>query len=276
MGGLGNQIFQIFTTISYSIKSRNQFKFVNLKTLGCGNTTIRYTFWDSFFFKLKPFLINELPKNLYVINEKDFTYNDIPIDNIKNKDVLLFGYFQSYKYFDTNYDIICRIICLDKMREVLLKKLNLNINFFENTISIHFRMGDYKNIQHVHPIMTKDYYELCLNYIKSKYVTINFKVIYFCENTDIDDVNEIIVYLKSTFFNYEFIRGDKTLTDWEQMLLMSLCHHNIIANSSFSWWSAYFNKWRDKIVCYPSKWFGNSTNHDTKDLCPIEWIKIPS
>ena len=61
MGGLGNQIFQIFATISYAIKSKNQFKFLNLTTLGGGSTTVRYTFWESFFSTMKPFLMSELP-----------------------------------------------------------------------------------------------------------------------------------------------------------------------------------------------------------------------
>ena len=58
------------------------------------------------------------------------------------------------------------------------------------------------------------------------------------------------------------------------MLLMSCCHHNIIANSSFSWWAAYLNNWTDKIICYPSIWFGPSAPNNTKDLCPKEWNKI--
>ncbi|MFM8313149.1 MAG: alpha-1,2-fucosyltransferase [Deltaproteobacteria bacterium] len=58
------------------------------------------------------------------------------------------------------------------------------------------------------------------------------------------------------------------------MLLMSVCKDNIIANSSFSWWGAYFNSNPNKIVTYPSKWFGPIAGHDTRDLCPPEWNKI--
>ena len=74
----------------------------------------------------------------------------------------------------------------------------------------------------------------------------------------------------------EFIRCPQAVSqDWQQMLVMSCCHHNIIANSSFSWWGAYLNKNIRKIVCYPSKWFGPKTqHHDTSDLCPEEWTKI--
>ena len=62
--------------------------------------------------------------------------------------------------------------------------------------------------------------------------------------------------------------------DYEELILMSLCKHNIIANSTFSWWGAYFNTNPAKIVCYPSIWFGPDVTHNTKDLCPESWTKI--
>jgi hypothetical protein len=272
MGGLGNQIFQIFATISYAIKSREQFKFLSLEQLGGGSSTIRYTFWNTFFSNLKPFLINELPA-LSVIKEKGFPYNEIPI--YTNQNIMLFGYFQSYKYFNDNYQTICRMINIDKMKETLVQKLNVNIGFLDNAISIHFRIGDYKKIQQFHPLATYEYYEGALSHIQQVNPYKKFTILYFCEDDDINDVLETINKLNDNFPDYEFIRGDNNLQDWEQMLFMSLCHHNIIANSSFSWWGAYFNSNPDKIVCYPSVWFGEVAGNDTKDLCPVEWRKIP-
>lgn len=274
MGGLGNQIFQIFAVLSYGIKSRNQFKFLNLTKLGEGSTTVRYTFWDTFFSNLRPFLISELPQ-VHVIKEKGFPYNELPIYEMINRNVMIFGYFQSYKYFEKQYSMICRIIGLDNKKETLLKKLNLTLDDLKDTVSMHFRIGDYKKIQEYHPLATYNYYERALNHIKClTNPEQKLSILYFCEDVDLDDVTIKINALKNKFPEFLFVRGDNSIADWEQMLLMSCCHYNIIANSSFSWWSAYFNSWQNKIVCYPSVWFGEIANNNTKDLCPPEWVRI--
>jgi hypothetical protein len=125
--------------------------------------------------------------------------------------------------------------------------------------------------------MTKEYYHKSLKYIQSINCSVNFTVLYFCEDVDVNDVNVIINYLKQEFPTFKFICGSNSingLEDWEQMLLMSCCHHNIIANSSFSWWGAYFNECSDKIVCYPSVWFGPAIKNNTDDLSPLNWIRI--
>jgi hypothetical protein len=99
-------------------------------------------------------------------------------------------------------------------------------------------------------------------------------ILFFCEDDDINDVMETINKLKIALPNMHFIRASNLLKDWEQLLLMSCCKHNIIANSSYSWWGAYLNTNPNKIICYPSIWFGQQVGLNTCDLCPQEWNKI--
>ena len=97
---------------------------------------------------------------------------------------------------------------------------------------------------------------------------------YFCEKIDNEEVNAHILKLKEKFPFLYFIKIDDDLPDWKQMLLMSCCRHNIIANSTFSWWGGYFNQNVDKIVCYPALWFGSKISHNTCDLFPDSWKRV--
>jgi hypothetical protein len=272
VGGLGNQLFQIFTTLSYAIKSNEKIVFLNSESVGTGITKVRNTYWKSLLYKLKPFLTNDFPK-FVIIREKEFIFNDIitEIYNNKNTNIntCLYGYFQSYKYFQNNFEIINRLLDIKKQKETIIK--SSGVLDLENTVSIHFRLGDYKLFPKIYPIMTYEYYEKALSYIQENNF-IFLRILFFCEDEDLEDVNIIIEKLKKKFSDNSFNRVPNTLKDWEQMLLMSCCKHNIIANSSFSWWGAYLNSNPDKIICYPEVWFVNDT--DTSDLCPLEWIKI--
>lgn len=302
MGGLGNQLFEIFTTISYAIKTKKNFFFINKDKLGDGeNVTIRYTYWNTLLSELQPFLVHEIQSNdnIVMIREKDFTFNELLLDEIIDKNnnenynenhneiLMIVGHFQSYKYFNNYYKEIYELLEISKYRDNLLKKLNkitnntnkitlnlYNLYFFKYSISIHFRIGDYKKAQHFHPILNINYYIKSLKYIQSMYPHINFNILYFYEVEDTNVVNTMIKELKNIFIDYNFISGEKNIEDWEQLLLMSCCHHNIIANSSFSWWAGYFNTYTNKIVCYPSIWFNIKDKNYMKDLCPLEWIKI--
>jgi hypothetical protein len=272
MGGLGNQLFQIFATIAYAIKSKNRFVFLGVNQLGSGSTTVRYTFWKTLLVKLNPFLVESLPQ-MYTIREKGFPYDELNVAEMVNNNIMINGYFQSYKYFEHSYDMIYRMLCIDKIKETLMNKLHLN-NKLDNYVSMHFRIGDYKKIQHYHPLATYNYYKGALTHIQKCNPDVPFSILFFCEDIDMNDVMEKINRLMVEFPNYKFIRCDNKLADWEQMIFMSCCHHNIIANSSFSWWGAYFNSTKDKIVCYPSLWFGPAANSNTRDLCPSEWVRI--
>lgn len=81
--------------------------------------------------------------------------------------------------------------------------------------------------------------------------------------------------MKGVFPVLVFEKASDEIEDWEQMLVMSSCEHNIIANSSFSWFGAYFNMNKEKIICYPDTWFcGSGSNISTDDLFPPLWKKI--
>jgi len=266
MGGLGNQLFQIVATIAYALENGQPFRFLRQDMLGS-----RHTAWTTLLIGLQPYLCNEIPANLRVVREREFSYNKLPPIGL-NSSLSLFGYFQSEKYFVPHYETIYRLLDIEKRRGELLQKYKCPP---ENSVSMHFRIGDYKQIQNYHPLMTYAYYANALTHIQCvKGPKHKMSIIYFCEEIDICDVLVIVDRLSRTFPLYEFVRCSNLLEDWEQLLYMSCCHHNIIANSSFSWWGAYFNLHPDKIVCYPAKWFGPSVPSNTRDLCPAEWIKL--
>lgn len=272
-GGLGNQLFQIFTCISYALKYNFEFKLPvynqNEKIAKGPTGCLRPTYWDNLLVNLKKNVVKKnhhMYQNLPRLQEKDFRYNEIPKIN---ENFMLFGYFQSYKYFNDYFDKILEIIKIESFKKTIREK---NIELFTNdTISMHFRLGDYKHLS-VHNIMSINYYIDALSEIIKKTKKDNFTVIFFCEDGDIEDVKNKINKINQTHTNCIFKRGKGE--DWEELILMSLCNHNIIANSSFSWWGAYLNKNPAKVVCRPKNWFSENYSKNTSDLCPDNWIKI--
>ena len=290
-GGLGNQLFQIFATIAFSLKTSNSFFFINKHQLTTQNealngATVRYSYWDTFLSGLKPFVKDELklPKLDLCFKEQGFNYDPSILLNLLNnhqKVKMIVGYFQSYKYFDMYKKAIFKLIKIELKQLAMSTIYNKDINF-DTTISIHFRLGDYKKLQDFHPILTNEYYIDAINIVLNQRSTTNNKpvnnviktVLYFCEDDDFDEVLKKIYNLEQVFPELIFVRADNALNDWEQMILMSLCSSNIIANSTFSWWAAYFNANPTKTVCYPATWFGPKAGHDTSDMFPEDWLKI--
>jgi hypothetical protein len=268
MGGLGNQLFQLFATIAYAMKYKCKFAFPLNITPGITN---RHPYWSSFLANLKNFTINQIP-NFITLRERGFEYQELP-NLVDNNDAILHGYFQSYKYFINEFDSICRLIALDKQKEQLVIDYP---NDYSNIISMHFRLGDYKSLPDFHPVLPYEYYRNALNFVLSTTKRDDWTVVYFCEKDDNEEVFKTINGLQIEFTEIKFIKQDDGLEDWKQMLMMSVCTHNIIANSTFSWWGAYFNATPLKIVCYPELWFGPAIKekNNTKDLFPEEWFRI--
>ena len=272
MGGLGNQLFQIFNTMAYAYRFKKDFVFPYSETLRTG--VERPTYWTSLFKNIHKYTCPEMDiPNLPILRERGFLYNQIP--DIP-QDFMFYGYFQSYKYFEDQYNNIMETIGIRDIQNQIQVKIKNSIDF-DSTISLHFRLGDYKVKQQHHPVMPVEYYIKAIEHIHKTSMKDHWTFLYFYEKDDEEIVMKSIDTLKTTFPSACFMPVNHTLSDWEQMITMSLCKHNIIANSSFSWWGAYFNENEDKIVCYPSVWFGRAfspVTHNTRDLFPNKWFKI--
>ena len=247
-------------------------------------------YWENFLIHLKPYLVPQEELNKYSLptfNEYSFEY--FPLPKLREgMSFKLFGYFQSYLYFEKHKEDIYKIIKLDEFRNKYINDYD-----YSNLICLHFRLGDYVHLQYHHPVISKKYYVSALNDLIKKLEKEgkdgketnkpNWKVLYFCEDNehDIQYVNNILSEIDKELeydrktFSLSFEKINRKYQDWEQVLVMSLCKHNIIANSTFSWFGAYFNKEENKQVYYPSIWFGpGQGNKNTKDLFPGNWNKI--
>jgi len=182
---------------------------------------------------------------------------------------MFFGYFQSHKYFQDNLDKILDLLKFNEIQD----KYNNNYDY-ENTISLHFRIGDYINYQEHHPVLSIDYYINSLDRLIKDTDKIDWNILYFYEESNKDMIDKNINILKEKYDKLNFISIDHKLDDWEQIICMSLCRHNIIANSTFSWWGAYLNE-NDNRVYYPDTWFGSAKGSiNYNDLFLDSWIKI--
>lgn len=174
-------------------------------------------------------------------------------------------YFQNEKYFR---DIADKI----KQEFVLKDALSVGAQMFSkqiaasNSVSVHVRRGDYVSDE-----KTKTYQGVCgMEYYLKAVALIKEKVaspVFFVFSDDID-------WTRKNFTGGEFVFvSAPAIKDCEEIYLMSKCKHNIIANSSFSWWGAWLNDNPDKIVVAPGKWF-NDKKANNNDIVPAGWIKI--
>jgi len=138
-----------------------------------------------------------------------------------------------------------------------------------NSISIHVRRGDYvedKVTNAYHGVCNLEYYLEALKQLERRYDNL----ILFFFSDDIDWVKKKFSYLEQSKF---FVENNINEKNWIDMCLMSSCKHNIIANSSFSWWGAWLNSNASKTVFAPKKWNYNK-ELDISSLLPVEWIKL--
>ena len=250
-GGLGNQLFQWAVSKRLSEKYNTEYYF-DLSYFNTSSTGL-VSKWNLEIEKLnldfKTFQIEKM--NLKSITD-NFHYQEI--DN----NSFLDGYWQSEKYFIEIEKLIREDLKIEKsLKNYIINKYPI-LN--ENAVSLHVRRGDYLNLQNYHPIQTIDYYNKAYDIIND--LNINVVVL----SNDINWCKENI-----KFDNITYIEGETNIVD---LYIMSLCKHNIIANSSFSWWGAWLNENKNKKVIAPINWFGPSSTLYTGDIISEKWIKI--
>ena len=275
-GGLGNQLFIIFATIAYSLEVKNSFWFLKTdKTVGI---TERTSYWDNIFINLKEFLELTPPKceNLLKYKEPKIKYLKIP--KYPHENIILDGYFQSFRYFIEYYEKIRKILKINEMQQIIKNKYS-SYNL-ENKTSLHFRYGDYKSLSNIYPLISLPYYENCINNIISNMTEEELQepleIMYFYDEIYPEDKKRVSIIINVLMKKFKFIKFCKCceiIPDWEQLLLMSCCKNNIITNSTFSWWGAFLNNSPTKKVFYPSIWFSTNLINEN-DLFPVNWTKI--
>lgn len=239
-GGLGNMLFQIAATMNFASKLGVDFSFPNM------NVHLKYLekettynpnlkcvrHYERLFKNLKT---TNIPNGIRKINFPFHYVNwDIP------KDCVIEGFFQSEKYFINS-------------RKKILKMFDLKPK--TNMVSIHVRRGDYLKNPNYHTLLGEKYYDEAMSHFE------NEKFLIFSD--DIDWCRSIFTGNK-----FDFYEGSN---DLEEMLTMASCKHNIISNSSFSWWGAWLNKNESKRVLAPINWFGPLANLKTQDIYCESW-----
>ena len=181
-------------------------------------------------------------------------------------DCYLVGYWQSFKYFEKCAAVIREDFSFQAQKVIHNNAIAKQI-IQANAVSIHVRRGDYLHDPRTsakHGVCSLDYYENAIRHIADRVDSPSF----FVFSDDIDWVRENL-QIDAPCQYVDHNRGASSFLD---MYLMSLCQHNIIANSSFSWWGAWLNSNLDKIVLTPKNWFLQDI--DTSDLIPQGWVSV--
>ncbi|AWA29770.1 alpha-1,2-fucosyltransferase [Flavobacterium magnum] len=267
IGGLGNQMFQYAAAKAIAIE-RNQP--LELDVSAFDHYKLHQFALHHFNFSAKVFrprhILWDKVRSLFIkilhYKERDFGFN-ARIFDLKADDLYLDGYFQSEKYFLKHSSTIRREFeIISSLKPQTLKVLEEIRN--TNSVSLHIRRGDYVG-NPLHGTDNELFYRKALGFIETKIE--NPKLFVFSDDT---------LWAKQNFKSKHeviFIDFNDALSNFEDIKLMSCCKHNIIANSSFSWWGAWLNDNPGKLVVAPQQWF-NDKSINTSDLIPENWIRF--
>lgn len=275
-GGLGNQMFQyafylylkqnntdIILNI-YDFKIHNHHHGFELKRIFNINDIVN-EHKCKFSINHNNIFIRLLKKVFNISVTTNFEYLEkYEVSNIEShqyiEDIFFIGFWQNIKYVKLVENTLRKVFVfpnLDEKNLQFMKKL-----YGKNIIGVHVRRGDYLKKDSLGRICDKQYYDTAFDIIYK-----NIKEPYFLIFSD-----------DAEWCKNEFVGNNIAIIDWNNginsfrdMQLMSLCNHNIIANSTFSWWAAFLNNTSNKIVIAPQKW---NSLYDSSKIVDKEWIVI--
>ncbi len=210
------------------------------------------------------FLIRKLFKVVRNEKEDSFKYYD-NVFQYSHVNIAYWGMWQSPKYFTSVKEKIINTYQFDQSQISVYTRSVLEKVKSTNSVCIHLRRGDYMNDQYnggFSRCCPLEYYSKAIQYIEEKIENPTFFV--FSDDIEYAKMN---LSADSMFF----IDGNKGDDSWHDMYLMSQCKHNIIANSTFSWWGAFLNLHENKIVIAPRHWWYYL---EKDDIIPEDWIRI--
>ncbi|MCI9439453.1 MAG: alpha-1,2-fucosyltransferase [Lachnospiraceae bacterium] len=206
------------------------------------------------------FLLSRIGLRTTIIKERECYKYDSEIFHIGKKNVYLKGYWQNHQYFEKYREDLLHMFFPAIEVSDYGKKMQNKINSCEKSVAIHIRRGDYLSIG---CSIGQDYYDLAIKYMEKALVN---NITYVIFSDDILFAEEF--RNKNKKLDMLVINNLSDHATVEDLFLMSKCRHQIIANSSYSWWAAWLNTNHNKVVICPEvkSW--------EDDFYPENWIRI--
>lgn len=286
IGGLGNQMFQYAvgrclahkckTELKLDIQGFNSYKLRNydLNHFNIVENFVTFTDLaqvsfdsDRFIVKLLNNIVSHIPsvKPIEYIKEEKLSFQQKILGLSGN--VYLDGYWQNERYFLEIKDIIIKEFSIVSSLSSMSQDIEEQVKDCES-VSIHVRRGDYVSdpkTNSFHGTCGLEYYYKAINMI---YKTVD-NPHFFIFSDDPEWASCNIQPKEPT----TYIRHNNSSKDYEDMYLMSMCKHHIIANSSFSWWGAWLSSYKKKIVVAPKRWFFDEKANGEYEL-PEGWVRL--
>lgn len=251
---IGNNLFQIATGASLAHDNNSEY-IVHISDFKIPEGIYLNEYIEQFRTNIlrKITFVDTIPNNIVSYKQPSFRFKKIEYVN----NIYLQGYFQSEKFFNENF--VRELFSMDSQTEAYLQEKYGFIRG-KDIISINVRRGDYLTRPLRQPICEMPYFRRAIKY--------------FGKNRSYLVVSDDIEWCKKQFTrgDFYFVENEPPIID---LYVQTWCKHNIISNSTFSWWGAWLNANPNKIVVAPKKWFGvHLKKYNTQDLLPTEWVRV--